>query len=51
MGTSLFMPAANAEQISNVTITCAKDDGTQLTANVGWDNSNIYFQGKGDIAR
>ena len=44
-------PSANAEPTGPATITCAKDDGTQLTANVGWDNSNIYFQGKGDIAR
>ena len=50
IGTSLFMPSAFAEQIVNVTITCAKDDGTQQTSNVGWDNSNTFFEGKGDIA-
>jgi hypothetical protein len=50
-GTSFFLNPANAVQTGNATITCAKDDGTQRIANVNWDNSNIYFQGKGDIAR
>jgi hypothetical protein len=51
LGTSFFFtPSAQAESTGPATITCAKDDGTQQTANVGWDNSNIFFQGKGDIA-
>ncbi len=39
-GTSIwFIPASHAEQTGPATITCAKEDGTQRTANVGWDNS------------
>jgi hypothetical protein len=52
LGTSFFFtPSANAESTGPATITCAKDDGTQRTANVSWDNANQYFNGKGDIAR
>ena len=52
LGTSFFWsPSAQAERTGPATITCAKEDGTQMTANVNWDNSNIFFQGKGDIAR
>lgn len=52
LGTSFFWsPSANAVQTGQATITCAKDDGTQRTANVNWNNENVYFQGKGDIAR
>ncbi len=52
LGTSFFFtPPAQAEQTGPATITCGKDDGTQRTANVSWDNSNQYFNGKGDIAR
>jgi hypothetical protein len=52
LGTSFFfLPTAQAEQTGPATITCAREDGTQRTANVGWDNSNQYFSGKGDIAR
>jgi hypothetical protein len=46
-----FIGTANAVQTGQVTITCAKSDGTQRTNTVGWDNSNIFFNGKGDIAR
>jgi hypothetical protein len=52
LGTSLFsLPTANAASTGPATITCGKEDGTQRTANVGWDNSQTFFQGKGDIAR
>jgi hypothetical protein len=52
LGTSFFFtPSAQAESTGPATITCAKDDGTQRTANVSWDNANQYFNGKGDIAR
>jgi hypothetical protein len=51
LGTSLFsLPTANAVQTGPATITCGREDGTQRTANVNWDNSQIFFQGKGDIA-
>jgi hypothetical protein len=50
-GTSFFfIPSANAEQTGPATITCGREDGTQQTSNVGWDNLNIFFEGKGDIA-
>jgi hypothetical protein len=32
-------------------ITCADPEGNQITQEVGWDNSNLYFNGKGDIPR
>jgi hypothetical protein len=32
-------------------ITCADPEGNQVTREVGWDNSNLYFNGKGDIPR
>jgi hypothetical protein len=32
-------------------ITCADPEGNQVTNQVGWDNTNIYFNGKGDIPR
>jgi hypothetical protein len=40
-----FMGAANAVQTGMVRVTC-----TNGTFNVGWDNSNSYFQGRGNIA-
>jgi hypothetical protein len=45
-----FMATANAVNTGQVTITCARPDGTQRTSTVGWDNSNQFFAGKGDIA-
>ena len=45
-----FMGVANAAQTGQVTITCAKPDGTERTFTVGWDNSNQFFADKGDIA-
>jgi hypothetical protein len=32
-------------------ITCADPDGNEVTNEVGWDNTNLYFNGKGDIPR
>jgi hypothetical protein len=32
-------------------ITCADPEGNEITTDVGWDNSNLYFNGKGDIPR
>ena len=45
------MGTANAVRTGQVTITCAKADGTQQVFQVNWDNANQYFEGKGDIAR
>jgi hypothetical protein len=33
------------------TVTCANPEGNQVTRQIGWDNSNVYFSGKGDIPR
>ena len=33
------------------TVTCANPEGNQVTREIGWDNSNVYFSGKGDIPR
>jgi hypothetical protein len=33
------------------TVTCANPEGNQVTTQIGWDNSNVYFSGKGDIPR
>jgi len=43
--TSAFAEQAIAE------VTCGKDDGTEQTFSIGWDNANQFFSGKGDIAR
>ena len=51
-GTSFFYsPTANAVSTGPATITCANASGTQQTFNVQWDNSNAYFNNKGDIAK
>jgi hypothetical protein len=33
------------------TVICANDAGEQITRQIGWDNSNQFFEGKGDIPR
>jgi hypothetical protein len=43
--TSAFAEQALAE------VTCAKDDGTEQTFSIGWNNSNQFFDGKGEIPR
>jgi len=46
----LFLASpAQAAQTGSVQITCEKN-GTQGTYQVGWDNSNQFFMGKGNIA-
>jgi hypothetical protein len=32
-------------------VTCAKGDGEEKTFAIGWDNSDPFFEGKGDIPR
>ncbi len=49
-GSLLFATPGQAAMTGAVSITCAKN-GTQGTYQVGWDNSNQFFQGKGDIAK
>ena len=51
-GTSFFYSStANAIDTGPVTITCANASGVEETTNTGWNNSNQFFAGKGDIAR
>jgi hypothetical protein len=32
-------------------VTCGRNDGTESTFSIGWDNANQFFNGRGDIAR
>lgn len=43
------VPAFAAQAFTSVT--CADPQGNQVTREIGWDNANIYFNGKGDIPR
>jgi hypothetical protein len=48
-GTSFFfLPQANAEQ-ANTTVTCANNAGQAQNFQIGWDNSQSFFEGKGYI--
>jgi hypothetical protein len=46
----LHTPNAFAEQ-ALTTVTCADQQGNQIERQIGWDNSNRFFEGKGDIPR
>lgn len=46
----LHTPTVFAEQ-ALTEVTCADPDGNQQTFSIGWDNSNSFFEGKGDIPR
>ena len=47
----VFTPTnAYAEQ-AIAEVTCATNDGTERMFSIGWDNSNQFFNGKGNIAR
>ena len=48
--TFIFYPQANAVQVT-ANVTCAKQDGTEQTFQIGWDNSNQFFSGRGYIPR
>jgi hypothetical protein len=51
---SMFMvssPASAFAEQAIAEVTCGKDDGTEQTFSIGWNNSNSFFDGKGDIAR
>jgi hypothetical protein len=47
----LMQPLPAFAAAAFTSITCADPEGNQVTREVGWDNSNIYFNGKGDIPR
>ena len=44
-------PASAFAEQAIAEVTCGKDDGTEQTFSIGWNNSNSFFDGKGDIAR
>ena len=46
----LHTPNAFAEQ-ALTTVTCADPQGNQQEFQIGWDNSNSFFEGKGYIPR
>jgi hypothetical protein len=46
----LHTPNAFAEQ-ALTTVTCADPQGNQIERQIGWDNSNSFFEGKGYIPR
>jgi hypothetical protein len=46
----LHTPNAFAEQ-ALTTVTCADPQGNQIERQIGWDNANRFFEGKGDIPR
>ena len=51
-GTTLLLPAqAQGAMASDVKVICANTAGEQRTFITGWDNSNSFFQGKGQISR
>ena len=47
----LLQPIPAFAAAAFTSITCADPEGNQVTRQVGWDNSNLYFNGKGDIPR
>ena len=50
-GLMLLQPIPAFAAAAFTSITCADPEGNQVTRQVGWDNENIYFNGKGDIPR
>jgi hypothetical protein len=46
----LHTPNAFAEQALTEVI-CADPDGNQVTRSIGWDNENLFFEGRGYIPR
>jgi hypothetical protein len=50
-GFMLLNPSPVFAEQAIADVTCGKDDGTEQTFGIGWDNANQFFNGKGDIAR
>jgi hypothetical protein len=50
-GLMLVQPASVFADQGLTTVICANDAGEQITRQIGWDNSNQFFEGKGDIPR
>ena len=52
LGTSIyFAPIAQASIVGPINVVCATTDGAQQTYQIGWDNTNSFFNGKGYIPR
>lgn len=47
----LLSPSSAFAESAMTTITCATPDGQQREFQVGWDNSNQFFNGRGEIPR
>jgi hypothetical protein len=50
-GFMLFSPSPAFAEQAIADVTCAKDDGTEQTFSIGWDNANQFFNGRGEIPR
>ena len=50
-GFTLLNPSPVFAEQAIADVTCGKDDGTERTFSIGWNNANQFFNGKGDIAR
>jgi hypothetical protein len=50
-GFTLLNPSPVFAEQAIADVTCGKDDGTEQTFGIGWDNANQFFNGRGDIAR
>jgi hypothetical protein len=51
LGTSFFWSPVAQAAYANTTVICAKQDGTQRSFQIGWDNSQQFFADKGYIPR
>ena len=47
----LMQPSPAFADQGLTTVTCADPEGNQVIRSIGWDNSNEFFNGKGDIPR
>ena len=47
----LMQPSPAFAEQGLTQVTCADLEGNQVTRSIGWDNSNEFFDGKGDIPR
>jgi hypothetical protein len=50
-GLMFVQPVTVFADQGSTTVICANDAGEQITRQIGWDNSNEFFDGKGDIPR
>jgi hypothetical protein len=47
----VFTPTNAFAEQALAEVTCATEDGVEQTFSIGWDNSNQFFNGKGEIPR